>query len=200
MESAGKDYRAPAKSQDFVGKGGAAERGSFSPQGGNDRYGACDDAPDGAERKGLGTPATRAAMIEKLLSAGFMERKGKSLIPTKDGVNLCAILPDMLKSPLLTAEWESRLAEIAKGKADPDGSNPIPTSARTAKSCSSRNGRQSAPVPAAGSRSMRERKTITAPTAPAALSCGKTIDSLRAGKRPLQRRSPRCCSKTAKQR
>ena len=80
-----------------------------------------EDMPDGAERKGLGTPATRAAMIEKLLSAGFMERKGKSLIPTKDGVNLCVILPDMLKSPLLTAEWESRLAEIAKGKADPDG-------------------------------------------------------------------------------
>ena len=79
-----------------------------------------DDMPDDAERKGLGTPATRAAMIEKLLSAGFAERKGKSLIPTKDGVNLAVILPDMLKSPQLTAEWESRLTEIAKGEADPD--------------------------------------------------------------------------------
>ena len=79
-----------------------------------------EDMPDDAERKGLGTPATRAAMIEKLLSAGFVQRKGKSLIPTKDGVNLCVILPDMLKSPLLTAEWENRLTEIAKGNADPD--------------------------------------------------------------------------------
>ena len=79
-----------------------------------------EDMPDDAERKGLGTPATRAAMIEKLLSAGFVQRKGKSLIPTKDGVNLCVILPDMLKSPLLTAEWENRLTEIAKGNTDPD--------------------------------------------------------------------------------
>lgn len=79
-----------------------------------------EDMPDEAERKGLGTPATRAAMIEKLLSAGFVERKGKSLVPTKDGINLATILPDMLKSPQLTAEWESKLTEIAKGSADPD--------------------------------------------------------------------------------
>ena len=78
-----------------------------------------EDMPEDAERQGLGTPATRAAMIEKLLSAGFVERKGKSLVPTKDGINLAVILPDMLKSPLLTAEWESRLTEIAKGKDDP---------------------------------------------------------------------------------
>ena len=74
-----------------------------------------EDMPEDAERKGLGTPATRAAMIEKLLSAGFAERKGKQLIPTKDGVNLSVILPDLLKSPLLTAEWESRLTDIAQG-------------------------------------------------------------------------------------
>ena len=79
-----------------------------------------EDMPDDAERKGLGTPATRAAMIEKLLSAGFAERKGKSLVPTKDGVNLAVILPELLKSPQLTAEWESRLTGIAKGEADPD--------------------------------------------------------------------------------
>ena len=59
-----------------------------------------EDMPEDAERQGLGTPATRAAMIEKLLSAGFVERKGKSLVPTKDGINLAVILPDMLKSPL----------------------------------------------------------------------------------------------------
>ena len=75
--------------------------------------------PEDAERLGLVIPATRAAMIEKLLSAGFVERKGKSLVPTKDGINLAVILPDMLKSPLLTAEWESRLTEIAKGSDDP---------------------------------------------------------------------------------
>mgnify|MGYP001264693735 CR=1 FL=1 len=78
-----------------------------------------EDMPEDAERQGLGTPATRAAMIEKLLSAGFVERKGKSLVPTKDGINLAVILPDMLKSPLLTAEWETRLTEIAKGSDDP---------------------------------------------------------------------------------
>ena len=77
-----------------------------------------EDMPEDAERQGLGTPATRAAMIEKLLSAGFVERKGKSLVPTKDGINLAVILPDLLKSPLLTAEWETRLTEIAKGKDD----------------------------------------------------------------------------------
>lgn len=78
-----------------------------------------EDMPEDAERQGLGTPATRAAIIEKLLSAGFVERKGKSLVPTKDGINLAVILPDMLKSPLLTAEWETRLTEIAKGSDDP---------------------------------------------------------------------------------
>ena len=50
-----------------------------------------DDIPDEAERKGLGTPATRAAIIEKLVAAGFVERKGKSLIPTKAGINLVTV-------------------------------------------------------------------------------------------------------------
>jgi len=71
-----------------------------------------------AERKGLGTPATRASIIEKLVSSGFAERKGKGLIPTSDGVNLITVLPEALTSPLLTAEWEQRLSEIAKGAAD----------------------------------------------------------------------------------
>lgn len=78
------------------------------------------DTPDDAERKGLGTPATRAAILEKLVQMGFAERKGKQLIPTKDGHNLVSVLPDELTSPALTAEWESRLTEIAKGEADPD--------------------------------------------------------------------------------
>ena len=77
------------------------------------------DMPDEAERKGLGTPATRAAIIEKLVSAGFVERKGKNLIPTKAGMNLVTVLPEPLTSPMLTAEWEQKLTEIAKGNADP---------------------------------------------------------------------------------
>ena len=79
-----------------------------------------EDIPEDAERRGLGTPATRAAIIEKLVAAGFVERKGKSLIPTQDGINLISILPEPLTSPMLTAEWEQRLTEIAKGAASPD--------------------------------------------------------------------------------
>lgn len=79
-----------------------------------------EDIPEAAERKGLGTPATRAAIIEKLVSAGFVERKGKHLVPTQDGINLISILPEPLTSPMLTAEWEQQLAEIAKGAASPD--------------------------------------------------------------------------------
>ena len=78
-----------------------------------------DDMPDDAERKGLGTPATRAAILEKLVAAGFVERKGKSLIPTKAGINLVTVLPDTLTSPMLTAEWEQKLTGIARGEADP---------------------------------------------------------------------------------
>ena len=84
-----------------------------------ERAGA-EDMPDDAERKGLGTPATRAAILEKLVQTGFIQRKGKQLFPTQDGINLAAVLPEALTSPALTAEWESRLSEIAKGEADPD--------------------------------------------------------------------------------
>ena len=84
-----------------------------------ERAGA-EDMPEDAERKGLGTPATRAATIEKLIAAGFVERKGKNLIPTKDGINLVSILPEALTSPMLTAQWEQRLNAIDRGEADPD--------------------------------------------------------------------------------
>ena len=80
-----------------------------------------EDIPDETERKGLGTPATRAAIIEKLVAAGFVERKGKNLIPTKAGINLVTVLPEPLTSPMLTAEWEQKLTEVAKGIADPAG-------------------------------------------------------------------------------
>ena len=79
-----------------------------------------EDMPEDAERKGLGTPATRAAIIEKLVSGGFVERKGKNLIPTKAGVNLVTVLPELLTSPKLTADWEQRLNEVAKGQAAPE--------------------------------------------------------------------------------
>ena len=79
-----------------------------------------EDMPEEAERKGLGTPATRAAILEKLVQMGFVQRKGKQLVPTKDGINLAVVLPESLTSPVLTAEWENRLTEIAKGNADAD--------------------------------------------------------------------------------
>ena len=84
-----------------------------------ERAGA-EDMPENAERKGLGTPATRAAILEKLVQMGFVQRKGKQLVPTKDGINLAVVLPESLTSSALTAEWENRLTEIAKGNADAD--------------------------------------------------------------------------------
>ena len=79
-----------------------------------------EDMPDEVERRGLGTPATRAAIIEKLVSGGFVERKGKNLIPTKAGINLVTVLPELLTSPKLTADWEQQLNEVAKGQASPE--------------------------------------------------------------------------------
>ena len=75
-----------------------------------------EDMPEDAERKGLGTPATRAATLEKLVSAGFVQRKKKQLISTEKGRNLIAVLPDNIKSPILTAEWESMLKQVEHGE------------------------------------------------------------------------------------
>lgn len=76
--------------------------------------------PEDAERKGLGTPATRAAVLEKLVSTGFVERKkakkAVNLVPSGSGAALITVLPEQLQSPLLTAEWESRLKEIERGE------------------------------------------------------------------------------------
>jgi DNA topoisomerase-3 len=74
--------------------------------------------PDDAERKGLGTPATRAAIIEKLVKTGFAERSKKNLLPTAKGRNLITVLPDTLTSAKLTAEWEHRLQKIERGELD----------------------------------------------------------------------------------
>ena len=82
------------------------------------------DMPEDAERKGIGTPATRAAMIEKLVVGGFVERKKGSktvsLVPVQAGVSLVTILPEQLQSPLLTAEWEHKLGRIERGELLPD--------------------------------------------------------------------------------
>lgn len=81
------------------------------------------ETPDDAERKGLGTPATRAGIIEKLVKTGQIERKkGKKscvLLPTQKGVSLITVLPEELQSPLLTAEWEQKLKQIERGEIEP---------------------------------------------------------------------------------
>ena len=82
-----------------------------------ERAGA-DETPDEAERKGLGTPATRAGIIEKLVHTGLIERKGdrktKNLIPTHKGIALITVMPEEIQSPVMTAEWEQKLLEIEK--------------------------------------------------------------------------------------
>ncbi|KUO59462.1 MAG: DNA topoisomerase III [Gracilibacter sp. BRH_c7a] len=65
---------------------------------------------------GLGTPATRAEIIEKLLSSFYMERNGKEIVPTSKGIQLLGLVPPELRSPELTAQWEQQLTEISKGK------------------------------------------------------------------------------------
>lgn len=77
-----------------------------------------DDFDEDTEKKGLGTPATRAGIIEKLVKSGFVQRKGKSLVSTKDGNNLICVLPEQLTSPAMTAEWENTLMQIERGGAD----------------------------------------------------------------------------------
>lgn len=76
------------------------------------------ETPADAERRGLGTPATRAATIEKLVNGGFAERAKGRLVPTDTGESLVTVLPDALRSPLLTAEWENRLKQIERGELD----------------------------------------------------------------------------------
>ena len=71
---------------------------------------------DEVERKGLGTPATRADIIEKLVKDGFVKREKKQMIPTEDGMKLITVLPDVVKSPKLTADWENELTLVSKGE------------------------------------------------------------------------------------
>ena len=83
-----------------------------------------DTMPEEAERRGVGTPATRAATIEKLVQKGFLAREGsgktKHLIPTEKGCGLIAAMPEQLRSPAMTAEWETKLTQIEKGQYVPE--------------------------------------------------------------------------------
>ena len=83
-----------------------------------------DTMPEEAERRGIGTPATRAATIEKLVQKGFLAREGsgktKHLLPTEKGCALIAAMPEQLKSPAMTAEWETKLTQIEKGQYMPE--------------------------------------------------------------------------------
>ena len=71
------------------------------------------------EKKGLGTPATRAAILEKLVSSGYVERKGKQILPSAEGVTAIANIPDYLKSASMTAEWENELLRMEQGETKP---------------------------------------------------------------------------------
>ncbi len=82
-----------------------------------------DNMPEGVERQGIGTPATRAATIEKLVQKGFLERKGnkktKLLIPTDKGKALITVMPEEIQSPEMTADWETKLLQIERGEIEP---------------------------------------------------------------------------------
>ena len=82
-----------------------------------------DSMPEGVERQGIGTPATRAATIEKLVQKGFLERRGnkktKVLLPTDKGKALITVMPEEIQSPEMTADWETKLLQIERGEMEP---------------------------------------------------------------------------------
>ena len=83
-----------------------------------------DSMPEGVERQDIGTPATRAATIEKLVQKGFLERKGnkktKVLLPTDKGKALITVMPEEIQSPEMTADWETKLLQIERGEMEPE--------------------------------------------------------------------------------
>ena len=80
--------------------------------------------PEEAERRGIGTPATRAGIIEKLIKKGFLTREGsgktKNLIPTEKGRVLISVMPEEIQSPAMTADWEQKLLQIERGELEPE--------------------------------------------------------------------------------
>ena len=85
---------------------------------------SADSMPEDAERQGIGTPATRAAIIEKLVAKGFLERKGtkktKVLLPTDKGKALITVMPEEIQSPEMTADWETKLLQIERSEMEPE--------------------------------------------------------------------------------
>ena len=85
---------------------------------------SADSMPEGVERQGIGTPATRAATIEKLVQKGFLERKGnkktKVLLPTDKGKALITVMPEEMQSADMTADWEAKLLQIERGEMEPE--------------------------------------------------------------------------------
>ena len=85
---------------------------------------SADSMPEGMERQGIGTPATRAATIEKLVQKGFLERKDskktKVLLPTDKGKALITVMPEEIQSPEMTADWETKLLQIERGEMEPE--------------------------------------------------------------------------------
>ena len=85
---------------------------------------SADSMPEGVERQGIGTPATRAATIEKLVQKGFLERKGikktKVLLPTDKGKALITVMPEEIQSPEMTADWETKLLRIERSEMEPE--------------------------------------------------------------------------------
>ena len=81
---------------------------------------SADSMPEDAERQGIGTPATRAAIIEKLVAKGFLERKGdkktKVLLPTDKGKALITVMPEEVQSADMTADWETKLLRVERGE------------------------------------------------------------------------------------
>ena len=130
------------------------------------------------EKKGLGTPATRAAVIEKLVSSGYALRKGKQILPTVDGKALTAVIPTYLKSAAMTAEWENRLLLIERGQLD--GKEFLEklswrdVKKYRRKNCSdSIRGNRLASARFAAARYMRENRIFTVPAGSVPLPCGK---------------------------
>ena len=85
---------------------------------------SADSMPEGVERQGIGTPATRAATIEKLVQKGFLERKGdkktKVLLPTDKGKALITVMPEEIQSSDMTADWETKLLRVERGEMEPE--------------------------------------------------------------------------------
>ena len=85
---------------------------------------SADSMPEDSERQGIGTPATRAAIIEKLVAKGFLERKGdkktKVLLPTDKGKALITVMPEEIQSADMTADWETKLLRVERGEMEPE--------------------------------------------------------------------------------